>query len=99
MAHLVESERLSPDWMRRRFAAQGFSEAVIDWRHGGWSALRKGFERTRGAGPAARDGELFARCQAEAARAYRRGAPYAVLCVARFASPSGVELAPFRPPG
>jgi len=97
--HLVETERLSPGWMRRRFAAQGFSEAIIDWRHGGFAALAAGLRRAaRQLGAAPADRSLFTECQAEAARAYRRGAPYAALFVARYASPSGLALRPYAPP-
>src|SRR5690606_37583284 len=82
--HRVDAGRLTPAWMRARFAAQGFSEAVLEWKHGGVRALRAGERQLRaaaaGAGP-------LAPYQAAAAAAYRRGALYAVLAVPRWTPP------------
>ena len=101
--HRVATGRLDLAWMRRRFAAQGFSEAVIDWRHAGWRGLRAGWRRARTHAPGtgsnaadARQADPFFSCLAEAFLGYRRGAIYAFLLVARFACPGGGALAPFR---
>jgi len=40
--HCVEAERLTVDWLKRRFLAQGRSEAVLDWIHGGLQGLLRG---------------------------------------------------------
>jgi glycosyltransferase involved in cell wall biosynthesis len=95
--HRVDAERLTPAWMERRFAAQGFSEAIIDWRHFGLAGLRRGaaghagaLERAEAeAGPAS----LGARFARAARRAYRRGAVYAAWMVPRWQPP--VRLPPF----
>jgi GT2 family glycosyltransferase len=43
--HEIRTERLSADWMRARYAAQGHSEAILEWRHGGLRALLIGLRR------------------------------------------------------
>lgn len=40
--HCVEARRFTQDWMLRRFAAQGRSEAIVNWIHGGLRGLRIG---------------------------------------------------------
>lgn len=40
--HHVDAERLSIDWLARRFAAQGRSEAILNWMHGGVRGLVRG---------------------------------------------------------
>ena len=90
--HRIETARLTADFLVARFAAQGRSEAVVDWMHGGWPALRSGMdageERVRQAtveqGPA---GALHLRCQQASAQAYRREIPRAVLFVPRYLPP------------
>lgn len=42
MRHRVEAGRLTTDWISRRFAAQGRSEAILNWMHGGFRGLRVG---------------------------------------------------------
>jgi glycosyltransferase involved in cell wall biosynthesis len=93
--HAVEAARLTPAWMIRRFAAQGFSEAIIDWKHFGAPGLRDGTRRRREAVARARregePGSLWLRCQRVDARAYRRGALYALLAVGRWHPPRPTE--------
>jgi glycosyltransferase involved in cell wall biosynthesis len=89
--HRVESARLSPRWLIRRFAAQGFSEAIVEWKHFGREGLRRGLERQR-AGARLHEERLgrdalFAACHRRAARAYLRGALYSVLVVERWRPP------------
>lgn len=43
--HVVPTARLDAHWMARRFHWQGRSEAVLEWIHGGWPALRVGMAR------------------------------------------------------
>ncbi len=88
--HRIRAERLTVAWFRRRYAAQGFSEAVIDWRHGGFDGLRAGLVRARSWLDAngARGGlvrDLDRSFHRAAARAYRRGAIYSLFAVARLA--------------
>jgi GT2 family glycosyltransferase len=40
--HWVDASRITPEWMERRFAAQGRSEAIIHYQHAGHRGLRRG---------------------------------------------------------
>jgi glycosyltransferase involved in cell wall biosynthesis len=67
--HLTAAERVTPDWLARRFFAQGRSEAILEWRHAGWRGLGRGWLRWRRMSlQAARqrhlvpDGPLLVRC-------------------------------------
>lgn len=100
--HHVSTQRLSLDWMCRRFAAQGFSEAILDWRHAGLRGLQTGWRRVAKVDsspvhPAAPETAALALCQRHAARGYRRGAFYALFCVAPYQPPQAIELVPFLP--
>lgn len=92
--HLTVAERVTTEWLVRRFAAQGRSEAVIDWRHAGLRGLRVGLRRYRGnAATANRQrhseaGEIFARCQRSALRGYWRGLLSAPMTVPRYRAPA-----------
>jgi len=90
--HHVAVERLTPGWMRARFAAQGFSEAILDWKHGGWRRLRRGLsERRRGmAWVVAEEGasSLRAGFERAATTSYRRGALYALVAIRRWDPPA-----------
>lgn len=97
--HHVATQRLSVAWMSARFAAQGFSEAILDWRHAGARGLRIGLRRVarldRDPG-----GDVMAQCLRHTCRGYRRGALYALFCVARYQLPGGTpppQLAQFEP--
>lgn len=94
--HHVATQRLSAAWMGARFAAQGFSEAILDWRHGGVSGLRGGLDRVArlSADP---EGDVMARSLCHTRRGYRRGALYALFCVARYQPSGDIVLAPFTP--
>jgi GT2 family glycosyltransferase len=96
--HRVAASRLTPAWLEARFAAQGFSEAIVDWRHGGPAALGRGLERARQAvrwaTEASGPGSLRARFERAALRAYRRGALYAAVVVPRWSPPPGSTGAP-----
>lgn len=86
--HRVEADRLTRDWMIARFAAQGFSEAIVDWKHFGSAGLRQGLAREREAiahhlrvrGPS----DLRVAGHRAALAAYRRGALYALWAVPRW---------------
>lgn len=90
--HRVEAERITPEWLLARFGAQGFSEAILEWKHGGLAALRAGWGRQRQGARAwaerAGASALIARCHARAWRAYGRGAVYAVAAVERWYPPA-----------
>ncbi len=103
--HRVATGRLDLAWMRSRFAAQGFSEAIIDWRHAGLRGLREGFSsarnralQTHSRAAGSREADPLPSCLERAFHGYRRGAVYALCCVARFVSPAGAVLKPFSPP-
>jgi hypothetical protein len=87
--------------MQRRFAAQGRSEAVISWMHGGWRGLGRGLvAQRRRAREARRErgavGELFAGCQRLALRGYLAGAATSPFRIPRYRpSSSEVTLAPW----
>lgn len=94
--HHVATQRLSLAWMGARFAAQGFSEAIIDWRHAGARGLGAGLKRVERFGQDAPD-DALARCLRATRRGYRRGALYAFFCVAPYQPPGEVVLARFEP--
>jgi GT2 family glycosyltransferase len=92
--HRIEGERLSEAFLESRFAAQGRSEAIVDWIHGGWSAMRAGEragkERLRqAAAEQGASGELHQRCQRASVRAYRHEMLRAILWVPRYRGPNG----------
>ena len=103
--HTTPVDRLEPAWMERRFEAQGRSEAIVHWIHGGGRALLLGMAaHRRRADEAARDlgegGDLHLRCQRRAARGYLKGMLTAPLTIPRYTPPgSDVVLAPWPAPG
>jgi len=87
--HRIETARLTTDFLVARFAAQGRSEAIVDWMHGGWPALRRGLRaaQARVGQAVAEEGpgsELHLRCQQASARAYRKAMWPAVFWVPRY---------------
>lgn len=75
--HKVKADRITEKWLLDRFAAQGRSEAIVDWQHGSWAGLRWGSARFRrnaaNAAHAAAEGQstsLLAACQQRASKAY-----------------------------
>ena len=101
--HHVGTQRLSVAWMEARFAAQGFSEAILDWRHAGARGVRAGLRRVARLDQDQAhdsDADVMAACLRHTCRGYRRGAFYALFCVARYQPPAGagsVALKPFAP--
>lgn len=99
--HATPVERLTPEWMERRFAAQGHSEAVIAWIHGGLRGVLRGFLAHRCRAREARRerrvvGDLFARCQRRAFRGFCTGAVTAPFIAPQYRPPSAeVTLAPW----
>ncbi len=99
--HTTPVDRLDPAWMERRFEAQGRSEAIVHWIHGGGRALAQGLSAHRSrAEEAAKNhrvaGELYLRCQRRASRGYVKGMLTAPLRVPRYRAPdSGVTLTPW----
>lgn len=101
--HLVNVERLSPKWMLDRFEAQGRSEAIINWRHGGLSALIRGLgtfsKRWREASIQIDGGDdLVVRCQRRSFFGYLRACPSTALRICRCRWPEGLHPAPWSPP-
>lgn len=87
--HLTDAGRITPGWLERRFFAQGRTEAVIDWRHGGMPALATDLRQHAANAIAAwrnrgMDGALFARCQRRALAGFLRGCTTAPLRVRRW---------------
>ncbi|MEM7480149.1 MAG: glycosyltransferase [Acidobacteriota bacterium] len=87
--HLVSTERITPHWLIARFAAQGRSEAIIDWQHGGFRGLRKGLGQALrnalgGFVHRKRDGRLLGRCHRGALWGYLDGMLRAVFTVRRY---------------
>jgi len=78
VSHLTPVGRLTPQWLAARFAAQGRSEAIVNWMHGGWRGLRVGLRTTRRHAAEARRnraqvGAVFADCHRHTVRGYLRG--------------------------
>lgn len=102
--HTTPVDRLDTAWMERRFEAQGRSEAIVHWIHGGGRALMHGLSAHRNrAKEAAKDrsvaGDFYLRCQRAAARGFFKGMLTAPLTVPRYRPPdSGVTLVPWPPP-
>ncbi len=100
--HVTPVDRMTPGWMEARFAAQGRSETILNWMHGGLEAVRIGLRAARRrARAAARDraevGQVFADCQRAWVRGYLRGL-FDILRVPRYRPPTcGLDLAPWRP--
>jgi glycosyltransferase involved in cell wall biosynthesis len=100
--HLIDAERISRRWLARRFEAQGKSEAIINWRHGGIGALHAGSkvmlnrwrERAREGGA---DNRLIVRCQRGAFLGYLKGCLRAVATVDRCRWPEDRAPAPWAP--
>ncbi len=91
--HKVNIERLSPEWLKKRFEAQGRSEAVINWRHGGLIGLMKGrrtiSKRVREASSQSNHGDdLIVRCQRRSLRGYMRAVLPTVFTVDRWRWPA-----------
>jgi glycosyltransferase involved in cell wall biosynthesis len=99
--HTTPVSRLTPEWMESRFAAQGQSEAIIDWMHGGIRGLLRGHSAHRGRAREATRQELgtddlFRRCQVRALRGYRRGMVAAPITIRRYAPPDkSINLTPW----
>lgn len=100
--HVTPTDRITPHWLQRRFAAQGASEAIVNWMHGGWRAVRVGLGAyRRHAREAARQrrwvGAEYVRCQLWAYGGYLMGIPRAVLHTRRYRPNAGVRAAHWAP--
>ena len=93
--HMTPVDRLTPDWLARRFIAQGRSEAIVEWRHGGFAGLRQGLAHWQklveyamldSNDPSA---AIYAQCTQHALRAYSRARLTAPLTVPRYRAPHG----------
>lgn len=92
--HRVDASRLTPRWMAARFGAQGFSEAIVDWKHFGWAGTRRGWAAAKEAvaraareGAAGEAGRVELACVRAARTAYGWGSLYAALRVERWSPP------------
>jgi glycosyltransferase involved in cell wall biosynthesis len=96
--HLTATERITPEWLARRFASQARSEAILAWQHAGWRGLRRGWPFfVRQVTQAARqkrlhpDGQILARCWRYALLGYSRGLLSAPLTVPRYRPAQGTD--------
>lgn len=100
--HLTPVGRMTTEWLYARFAAQGRSEAIVNWMHGGVEGVRIGLGAARRrAAECARDrrrfGEVYAGCHRYSLRGYRRGL-LDILRIPRYRPPGdAVELKPWTP--
>lgn len=100
--HLTPVGRMTPEWLAARFEAQGRSEAIVNWMHGGWRGLRIGLGTTRrNAADAKRNraqvGRVFADCHRSTVRGYYRGI-FDALRLPRYRPPDpDLELAAWMP--
>ena len=103
VGHRVNAGRITESWLLDRFAAQGASEAIIDWRHGGFAGLSKGWKRFRRYADEAQQetgegSDLYRRCQERSFRAYTRRALRCPWTVGRCRSSNqGDPLDPWLP--
>jgi glycosyltransferase involved in cell wall biosynthesis len=96
VAHLTAAERITETWLLGRFAAQGTSEAIVDWKHGGWAGLRRGLRRfAANARHAPPQNSLLRRCQARSLLAYAQTLLWAPLRIRRWRP--GPEVGPLKP--
>jgi hypothetical protein len=98
--HLTKTQRITERWLHQRFFAQGASEAIIEWRHGGFRGLRQGWRRWQRfylrelvdrRQPA--DGPSMRRCLGYALAGHTRSLLLAPLTVPRYRPPAGMEVA------
>ncbi len=103
--HQVDAERLTTKWMQDRFHAQGESEAVVAWQHGGLRELIRGWLRylkntLHARSQRGEESALYARLQLESLIAYTLGAPKVMATSERYRPPAAAgELAAWRPSG
>ncbi len=101
--HRVAPARLTPGWLAARFAAQGRSEAIIDWRHAGLRGLAIGLRRAarnalRPEGRLSAADGVLRRCRRSALRGYLGGLLTAPLSVPRYRpAPAVGPLSPWLP--
>lgn len=94
--HFTATERLTPQWLERRFAGQAESEAVLGWRHAGWKGLGRGLQwfcrralQSTWARDSSTEGRISARCWQHALLGYSRGLLKAPLTVPRYRPSEG----------
>ncbi len=100
--HVIHGDRITPEWLVARFGAQGRSEAIIHWMHGGFSGMWHGLKRARnfrvGTSGFDDDAGLHERCQKSAYAAYGVSALTAPLRIRGYRPPAnGSSLAPWHP--
>jgi glycosyltransferase involved in cell wall biosynthesis len=90
--HFTEASRLESEWIIRRHAAQGASDAVINWHHaslkGVLIGLRMYYRNWKNSGQGSTPAyKLYAKCQKTAFFGYLRGIPTALLRIPVFTPP------------
>jgi glucosyl-dolichyl phosphate glucuronosyltransferase len=98
VGHVIDAGRITPAWLARRFAAQGETEARIDWIHGGPAALAADLPRFAANAAVAHrrrvgegDGGIHARCQRHLLAGFLIGCATAPFAVRRWHPPAGVR--------
>ena len=103
--HLVEGGRVTQPWLRRRFRAQGTSEAIVEWQHAGFTGLAIGMWRSLSRTLHSRrlrqpDHQVVRQCELAATWGYLAGLIRAPLTVPRYrARPEAgppIQWRPFR---
>lgn len=99
--HMTIADRVTPEWLARRFFAQGESEAIVEWSHAGWRGLWQGWSRWVVSTAhslvrrEAADAAIYARCQRNALAGYSRGVMSAPLRVPRYRPSNGSKWIPW----
>ena len=100
--HLTPVGRMTTDWLYARFFAQGRSEAIVNWMHGGLEGVRVGLLAARrcaaeGVRSRLQVGRVFANCHRYTVRGYYRGL-IDILRVPRYQPPmEDADLKPWMP--
>lgn len=89
--HRVDAGQLTPEWMVARFAAQGLSEAIVEWKHFGVRGIQSGLQRKRESVEYLRRSRgaeaLWVVAHSATLRGYRWGSRYASRAVERWEPP------------
>ena len=105
--HCVDAGRFTVEWLSRRYAAQGRSEAILNWMHGGLRGLIDGSRLHRAnledvswqaipPGSKSRAeleeaARILSLCRRKASYGYLREMPLAVVRVPRYQPPDGAK--------
>jgi GT2 family glycosyltransferase len=102
--HLTPIGRMTPGWLVKRFGAQGASEAILNWRHGGLAGLRTGFRGSVNLWLTAREERVYSesvveRCYRATVLGYLRAMVTAPLRIPRYRPAEGDPVQSWVPFG